>query len=125
MDEKTLERLIKCLEMTGSDQDGEALSAIRMANKILKANEKSWEGLLQVSKTQVPVVSSYQQPPNPPPNWYDVFSVNNATYKAQDSNYEERMRVYNNQRLNDAWGDCQSNWTGETMAAINPSKNSF
>lgn len=41
-----LERLIKVLGLTTSDQDGEALSAIRRANEILKRGGTTWAQLL-------------------------------------------------------------------------------
>ena len=42
MDRYTADRLAKLLGMTGSDQDGEALSAIRMANKVLADAKLTW-----------------------------------------------------------------------------------
>lgn len=40
------EKLTKLLNLTTSDNDGEALTAIRMANNIVKKNGLSWECLL-------------------------------------------------------------------------------
>ena len=40
------EKLVKILKLAGSDKDGEALSAIRIANKMLKACDVEWESLL-------------------------------------------------------------------------------
>lgn len=39
--------LLKLLRLTESDTDGEALSAIRKANALLKANKWDWEKLLR------------------------------------------------------------------------------
>jgi hypothetical protein len=39
-------KLIKILNLTSSDIDGECLNAIRMANKLLKANNLRWEDLI-------------------------------------------------------------------------------
>lgn len=40
------EKLIKCLELTASDSDGECLAAIRAANKILKREGKRWADII-------------------------------------------------------------------------------
>ena len=40
------ERLIRLLGMTDSDQDAEALVAIRKSNEMLKAHGKSWSDVL-------------------------------------------------------------------------------
>lgn len=37
------QKIVKLLSLTQSDNDNEALSAIRMANKILRANEMTWD----------------------------------------------------------------------------------
>lgn len=39
-------KLIKLLMLTTSDNDNEALIALRMANRLLKTHDKSWEDLL-------------------------------------------------------------------------------
>lgn len=48
MDRKTLERIVKLLRLTESDQDAEALSAIRQVNRMLKERGLTWEKLLPV-----------------------------------------------------------------------------
>jgi hypothetical protein len=40
------ERLAKLLSMTGSGHDGEALTAIRQANRLLRENGKNWAEVL-------------------------------------------------------------------------------
>ena len=45
------ELLIKCLELTSSDQDGEALAATRKANLIRRRLGKSWDELLHDQST--------------------------------------------------------------------------
>lgn len=40
------ERLVKFMRMTESDNDGEALAALRMANKLIKAAGKNWADVL-------------------------------------------------------------------------------
>ena len=42
-----LERVVKCLMMTTSDNDSEALSAIRSANAMLKKEGLTWEKVIQ------------------------------------------------------------------------------
>lgn len=50
MDAKTKERFTKLMALSGSDNDHEALLALRKAQKILQTENISWEGLL-ASKT--------------------------------------------------------------------------
>ena len=57
------ERLAKILAMTTSDHDGEALSAMRKANEIIKGEGLTWALLLeQVGRTVTVTVS--RQPPS-------------------------------------------------------------
>jgi hypothetical protein len=56
------ERLAKLLELTRSNSDGEALTAMRMANAMLKAANKSWSDILLPQKQPTP-------PPRPEPEW--------------------------------------------------------
>lgn len=46
LEQKTQERLVKFLELTRSDSDGEALSAMRRANELLKKVNLTWTDLL-------------------------------------------------------------------------------
>ena len=41
-----IEQLIKILNMTQSDNDNEALTAIRMANRILKKHDSGWAAVI-------------------------------------------------------------------------------
>ena len=43
------ERLLKVLRLTGSDQDGEALAALRMAQRIMAKAGLTWEGMLSTA----------------------------------------------------------------------------
>ena len=54
------ERFIKLMLMTTSVHDGEALNAIRMANRELAAMKLSWRDYLEKSQVR-------QAPPPPPP----------------------------------------------------------
>jgi hypothetical protein len=47
------EKIIKLLNLAGSDNDHEALSAIRKANSIVRANGLSWDALLTPSVQSV------------------------------------------------------------------------
>jgi hypothetical protein len=50
-----LEKLIKILNLTTSDSDGEALAAIRTANSLLKKSGKTWEDMFKaVPKPEKP-----------------------------------------------------------------------
>lgn len=57
---KTKELLVKCLEMTGSDQDGEALAAIRKANTLLKKLGKRWTDVVEIDDDD-----PFHAPPQP------------------------------------------------------------
>lgn len=46
MSEIDLKQLVKILNLTQSDSDGEALSAIRKVNSILKKNNKEWKDMI-------------------------------------------------------------------------------
>ncbi len=46
MDTKVKDRLVKLLNLTTSDNDNEALLALRNAQKIIKSENASWEFLL-------------------------------------------------------------------------------
>jgi len=57
---------VKLMSMTTSDNDGEALIAIRKANKILREAKVSWQELLDAAATQ------QRLPPQPEPDWQNV-----------------------------------------------------
>jgi hypothetical protein len=57
------DRLAKLLSMTSSDQDGEALTAIRKANELLRLNNKSWSDVLG---SDAPAVEPPRPAPPPP-----------------------------------------------------------
>ena len=48
------DKLLKFLNLTTSDSDGEALNAIRMANKYLKANGLSWDQVVNCEGVEKP-----------------------------------------------------------------------
>lgn len=49
------DRLSKLMAMTTSDNDGEALNALRMANKMLSAEKLTWEEVLGAASRHVTV----------------------------------------------------------------------
>lgn len=77
-------KLIKFLEMTFSDQDGEALTALRMANKILAKHKINYRELLMMAhaKKEEPPVKPPPQPQN----------HTNTVSPAQQASYNEYMR---------------------------------
>lgn len=48
------DKLLKLLNMTTSDSDGEALNAIRAANRLIKANGLRWDILLMTDQPPTP-----------------------------------------------------------------------
>ncbi|MET4518397.1 hypothetical protein [Bradyrhizobium sp. I1.7.5] len=54
------ERLLKFLRLTASDHDGEAIAAMRMANKVIRSAGKTWEDV--VSGCATPAPKSYGSP---------------------------------------------------------------
>lgn len=57
------ERLVKLLMMTTSDKDGEALVAVRKANKLLRQLGVNWQELLAL-----PLIEDEPEPKPPPPS---------------------------------------------------------
>lgn len=51
---KRFERMMKCLELTASTNDAEALAAIRQANRIREELGLSWSGIAIKAKQAVP-----------------------------------------------------------------------
>lgn len=59
----TRTRLAKLLGMTQSSHDGEALNAIRLANRVLAESKITWTDALAVNRRSPP------PPPEPPEDW--------------------------------------------------------
>lgn len=55
-----LNQLRKLMGMTGSDADGEALNALRMANRLLKKSDLTWTDVLNRCISVTTVNSGYQ-----------------------------------------------------------------
>ena len=60
-----LQKIVKILNLTMSENDHEALLAIRMANKILKSENKTWENFVQKAKS-TEYDKSWQRPAGEP-----------------------------------------------------------
>jgi len=58
-----LKRLVQIMGMTGSNGDGEALNAIRMANAMLKSANLSWSDVLRPPVLHVPS-QDFRTPPS-------------------------------------------------------------
>jgi hypothetical protein len=72
-----LERLRKLLGMTGSSQDGEALNAMRMANKMLVENKLTWADV-------IPNRTVHEVRPGPRPDFWQR-SAQDATDRAAEA----------------------------------------
>ena len=57
-----LELLIKLMKLTASNTDGEALAAVRMANKLLNGNGGDWENLLRGKLAPINPFKSIAEP---------------------------------------------------------------
>lgn len=63
-------RLAKLLAMTTSDNDGEALNAVRMANAMIRSADKTWDQVLQ-TETVINISMARSQPSERPYNAED------------------------------------------------------
>lgn len=61
------DRLLKVLGMTGSDQDGEALAALRKAQAIMSAAKVTWSDLIKAQ----PYAQMREEPQGRPSDWDD------------------------------------------------------
>lgn len=59
-----MKRLVMLMGMTTSEHDGEALNALRMANRMLRAANKSWSDLLGGARPTVAATPDYRTPPS-------------------------------------------------------------
>jgi hypothetical protein len=60
--DKTFERMLKCLELSTSDNDAEALLAIRKANQLRAKLGLSWETLLSSTAQAGPTEAEADEP---------------------------------------------------------------
>lgn len=82
--------LVKCLELTQSDHDGEALNAIRKANQLLKKSNLTWTALLNGHGTGSTSSSSgrYQEQTYNPWDNYGFNKAKRERDKQQDAHAE-------------------------------------
>jgi hypothetical protein len=59
-------RLAALMGMTDSAHDGEALNAVRMANRLLRQSGRTWADVLTEAAPPQPPPQASQQPPPPP-----------------------------------------------------------
>jgi len=58
-------KLVRIMRMTESSSDGEALNALRLANRMLKAEGKTWEDIIGARVGAAnPLSPDYRQPPS-------------------------------------------------------------
>jgi Protein of unknown function (DUF2786) len=83
------DRLAKLLNLTESDQDGEALAAIRKANELLRQHETSWSAALGIveplqepeaaPEAERPIYTpGARAAPHPPPGYQRARDYRNA-----------------------------------------------
>lgn len=97
MNEKDAERLIKFIEMMSSDHDGEALNALRMAQKLMKRYNMRLSDFVRFAyqhaqTSQAPI----QQPaprPAPPSNFASGLGGLGGQY---DPFWQQRQQAMNN-----------------------------
>ncbi len=70
MEKVNIERLLKLLRMTASQHDGEALSAMRAANRLLASAGMDWEALLTGRVIEIP-----PRPRKPQDDWEHVGNM--------------------------------------------------
>ena len=108
MTKEEKEKLVKLLNLTTSDSDGEALNAIRAANRILKKYDLTFGDVIALPNAQEP--APYEPTPwNPSVNQYGPgFDFVEFIRKQQEANrqraqaeFEERERRRRRER---EWG---------------------
>lgn len=76
---KRFERMMKCLELTASTNDAEALAAIRQANRIREALGLAWSDLAIKAK---PAVSEVYDSPEVEREFAELWKKNPGRIKA-------------------------------------------
>ncbi|QPJ61397.1 MAG: DUF2786 domain-containing protein [Candidatus Nitronauta litoralis] len=66
MEESTKDRILKLLELTRSENDGEALNALRKANDIREKEGLQWAELFQLSAPKSVLPPVFRNRPAPP-----------------------------------------------------------
>ncbi len=85
MEESTKDRILKLLELTRSENDGEALSALRKANEIREKEGLQWIELFQQSAPKSDIPPVIKNRPPPPPKIVTVESMFDQIFKRRMS----------------------------------------
>jgi hypothetical protein len=93
-----MEKLIKILGMTGSTHDGEALSALRMAQRLMAANGKTWKDLVTAQPQAQQRQQGWQQQA-----WDDIMRANNAHRARQNAEQAQRHEAYRREQAQSAY----------------------
>lgn len=105
---KTFKRLVTCLELLHSDQDGEVLAAARQVSKIIKENKLSFADIVKIvidephPEIKTPDLNGWtQQWTSPPPeNSYQSAHQNGFYQQATNNIHNEYyIHMYNQQRF--------------------------
>ncbi len=72
LDEHDRERLIRLLGMTGSDHDGEAINAVRLAGRLLQSKGVRWRDVI-LPQPELPFRSRPHAPERRRDPWLDVL----------------------------------------------------
>ena len=94
MTEQERSKLKKLMALTTSENDGEALNALRAANRILARNDLSWEDLLISPPTSTYFSERSETRPKKRPFYEDVFrQAQEAADRWDDA--QEAVRQHN------------------------------
>ena len=89
---KITPQLIKFMMMTTSDSDGEALTAIRKANAILKEQQVNWQEVLMGIKPD----QSFRVPPSkrrPEPDDYERAANSSRGFAGHKTRYDDAVEI--------------------------------
>lgn len=81
MEESTKDRILKLLELTRSEHDGEALSALRKANEIREKEGLQWAEMFQQSAPKSAMPPIIKNRPAPPPKIVTVEMMFNQIFQ--------------------------------------------
>jgi hypothetical protein len=101
------ERLIKLLNLTGSENDAEALSAIRRSNVLLRRHRTTWAELLAPSQQplQAPEPGPAQaRPQRPRPSQRNPYAFSERPTWEYNVRYTRRQRYWTASETIEAWG---------------------
>lgn len=85
------QRLIKILNLTTSDADGECLNAIRMANKLLKKENLTWDQVLSSDSSYTMTYGFSDSPANPFDIFREAAQQHREKYKPKGKTFEQKL----------------------------------